>query len=468
MENKIELLKDDKIIHIPIHGSCNISKIAKYFIDNKYFQRLRKLKQLGACENVFPSATHTRFEHSIGTYYLSKKILERIKMTTKNKVLLDYLFQINELKDYFIVNIIDNNHNYNNDIINWIFELVSIGALCHDLGHGPYSHLFDDVFIKKTKLQDHIMATHELRSCIMVENIVNNNKILKDTLSENDIKFIQSIINPTYDHKGFIYQIVSNYMNGLDVDKYDYINRDCYHLDIKNGFSYQRLIDNILIIDNKIVYQEQSIYDIFNLFQTRHILHKKCYSHKACISSECILTEIMIILDKTLNISESIKDMDKFLDMTDGYILQYADFIIEHYNLFNSKINNDDLLKLKSLIKRIKCHNLYPVIGIINTKNDIDIADIFYDSEKYHVIKRKIGYVSGDKQNPLDRIYIYKTKDIVNNNLTAIRINKNDISYVMPETFQEYITLIYRKDNDIEAIKDDKKILDNFISSLKL
>lgn len=72
MINREQLLLKSKEIHIPIHGTVSmVWLMAKYFIDNKYFQRLHKLKQLGTCDFIYPSAKHTRFEHSLGTYYLA-------------------------------------------------------------------------------------------------------------------------------------------------------------------------------------------------------------------------------------------------------------------------------------------------------------------------------------------------------------------------------------------------------------
>ena len=204
---KFDLIRKAKTIHLPIHGSVDVSIIAKIFIDNPYFQRLRKLKQLGACEYVFPSATHTRFEHSIGTYFLCDKILNRIKLVTKFSKLCLWLEKIDELKNYFTTDLIKINKT-----ISWIFEMIKIGALCHDIGHGPFSHLFDDIFINHTSNKYHDMATHEARSTEIIKIIIKNDVQLNKLLSDNDIKFIQSIIDPDKTRRGFTYQIVSNYL----------------------------------------------------------------------------------------------------------------------------------------------------------------------------------------------------------------------------------------------------------------
>ena len=99
-----------------VHGQIFICPKAKEIIDTKEFQRLRNIKQLGAIYQVFTGASHNRFEHSIGVYYLARSYMD----------ILNKYFQYFSDKEY---------------------ELISIGALIHDIGHGPFSHLFDE-FIK--------------------------------------------------------------------------------------------------------------------------------------------------------------------------------------------------------------------------------------------------------------------------------------------------------------------------------
>jgi HD superfamily phosphohydrolase len=455
--DRVRLLHKEKEINIPVHGAITITLMAKYFIDNKYFKRLSELKQLGVCDYIFPGATHTRFEHSLGTYYLADRLLKRIKEESDNNKMMEWLGQIPELKSHYEMK--ESQLGLNS----WIIELIKIAALCHDLGHGPFSHLFDDIFIKNSYLKDHPLATHEQRSCMLLERIVIESDILCELITKDDIKFIQSLIDPDKKLVGFVYQIVSNNLNGLDVDKFDYLGRDSLRTGVKSGFDFSRLVDSVLVIDNKIVYPEQAEYDIYNLFTTRHAMHRRVYGHKGVISAQYIITEIMTIVNKVLNIAESILDPNIFVDMTDSYIMDYMKFILQmrnnENNPFKGKLTEKDYAELDILKLRVQTHNLYVHIGTIISGNKLDVTN-YYNDANHMIISSKVGFVSGNKTNPLDNIYVYKTKDfcIDKFNVKAYKINKNDITHIVPEAYQEYVTMVYRRDRDVNGIKEDKEL----------
>jgi HD superfamily phosphohydrolase len=433
--------------------------LAQQFIDNRYFQRLGELKQLATCDFIFPGAKHTRFEHSLGTYYLADRILNRII----------YASDQNKLHEWLSGNPFLQKHYY--DVTNprglnlWIAELVKIAALCHDIGHGAFSHIFDDIFVRNSIYKNHYLASHEARSCEIINLIVKESEILTNVITQDDIHFIQSIINPSQEHIGFIYQIVSNNLNGLDVDKYDYISRDAFHIGIKSGFDSQRLTDAVLVIDNNIVYPEQSEHTIYNMFMTRYSLHRQVYGHKGVVSAQHIVINIMEILDKVIGISESVTNMEKFVEMTDIYIIQSMKNILKFENAginpYAHIMSAEDYANLKSLNARISTHNLYKHIGTFLTKDPID-NNIYehFDRDRYIIASSKIGFVSGNKKNPLDNIYVYKTKDYfsVGGEIKAQMINKHDITFIVPEVYQEYVTMVFYKYDNKEEIAYGKQL----------
>jgi len=438
----MDLILKHKRIYDVVHGDIHISNWACSIIDTSYFQRLRYLHQLGVCYLVFPNGDHSRFEHSIGTYFLAGKILDVIKQNTTKEKLNLYLRQINDLEYYW------NNEYELRTIDDKLYELIKIAALCHDLGHGPFSHVFDDVLLPMIIKNKNKFMHHEYRSEQILEFIINNNPILKQNINANDIHFIQSLINPNTSNSGFIYQIVSNSLNGLDVDKYDYLSRDIKLLGKDMHFDYLRLISEIQIIDNNICYPKQLYYEIVNLFHTRYQLHKMIYNHKAVIAVQIMINDIMIKLNDILDISSSIQNesVEQFCKLTDLYLLNILEFLINPPESFRETLINKSTNKINDAYKiyqKIKERQLYKLVLSKTSIEQMSCDDQYTDKDIYEIYQTKIGYVSGNKQNPLENIYFYNTKD--NQKGNYIKIDKCEVSKLIPEVYQEYILMIYQK-----------------------
>jgi deoxynucleoside triphosphate triphosphohydrolase SAMHD1 len=451
-----DLITSYKTIYDNIHGFIHLSNWAMELIDTKYFQRLRYLHQLGTCYYVFPSAVHTRFEHSLGTYYLVGYILDSIKKSTNRDLLNDWMSKVPELKKYY--GTFPENHD---KLDNYVIELVKIAGLCHDLGHGPFSHVFDDVFIKQMRGNNPIKKydIHENRSGAILEKIISVTR-LRDVLDNDAIKFIKLLISPPSDRHGFIYQIVSNSLNDIDVDKCDYICRDTYSVGLKYSFDFRTVINDIMVINNIISYPRQLYYEISCLFMTRYRLHKQVYCHKSVISSQAMINEIMVIIDPILDIYKSIDDVDKFVDLTDSYILESVKFLNKTKYLYDEQHQKriDDAVKI---LNRIEQCNFYKFIGTIVTTLDTEIEcdnilkiDHKLDKNKFMIYNGKIGFVSGKKDNPLDNIYFYNRKNMGTNNTKHTTIKKERVSAFLPDTYQENLIMFFVKDsNDENTVK---------------
>ena len=314
-------------IYDNIHGSIQLCPTAKCIIDTPEFQRLRKIKQLGCCYLVFPSAVHTRFEHSIGVYHLAKEYM----------------------------NILNNHGNY---FTERDYLCISIAGLIHDIGHGPYSHLFDEI--------NDPNKNHEHRSC---ELFIKMNEKYNLNFSKKEVDFILQIIypknykiNPCEKYK---YQIISN-KNGIDVDRFDYISRDISMTGLNYGIEYKRIMSNSKIIDGKIHFSHKTKTNIEDFFRIRYMMYLEVYNHRTVRCLEYMMKVFINKIDTILNIKNIINNnnFDEFIKLNDS-IVDIVYFLP----------SNETICELKKLLENMVQRNIYRSIGDIEVsalknKND--------------------------------------------------------------------------------------------------
>ena len=295
-----------------IHGNIVIEGLAQKIIDTEEFQRLRNIKQLGCCNFVFPGAVHTRFEHSIGVYHLAKK----------------YIDILNKKKEYFTPR---------------EKECISIAGLIHDIGHGPYSHLFDELFSKD--------KNHEYRSGELFKRMNEKYKLgFNPDEIQSIIHFIYPknvSINPEEKYK---YQIISN-NNGIDVDRFDYLMRDIKMTGLNYGIEYERIMNHSRIENNEIIYSEKVKTNIDEFFRIRFIMYKEVYNHRTVRGIEFMMKDFIKIFSGLHSIDDVIqKDQwDKFIQLNDSIIYQH--------NL-NEGLQSDEI-KMKEIIHNIMTRSIY-------------------------------------------------------------------------------------------------------------
>lgn len=431
-----------KLIGCNIHGSIRVSPMALKIINTPEFQRMRSIKQLGLCHHIYPAATHTRFEHSIGVYHLAGKFLEKIQQQYPKKT-----YNIPELGG-------------RKRLTNIIAECIKIAALCHDIGHGPFSHIFDDILLKYST---HPNREHETRSCLITEILCKRE--LASELSNEHIEFIKSIINPQHYHMGVLYQIVSNHLNGIDVDKFDYLERDAKNLGLKANFDSNRLINEFIIdSNNNIAYPKHCSVDIFEMFHSRYMMHKKVYNHKTVKLVESMLADLFIKIDPIFKISESINNMDTFCKLTDDTIFHYIQLIMAPPPFIKINLDNkqfDHIKKASQIYQNIISRNLYQQISEMNGDEEEYLQDFIkyllenydnMDSEDFEVIKTTIGFVSGNKPDPFTTIYFYDKKE---NNKSFV-LDKSYISGLINNNIQETKTHLVCKKRSIQQLVSEE------------
>ncbi|XP_071151529.1 deoxynucleoside triphosphate triphosphohydrolase SAMHD1-like [Mytilus edulis] len=413
-----------KIFNDSIHGTITLHPLLIKIIDTRQFQRLRNIKQLGGCYFVYPSASHNRFEHSIGTCFLASKLahqlrarLEEDKMDLKKDKKLSNDMKEKYLKKFEEATMTDN------DIL-----CIEIAGLCHDIGHGPFSHLFDRLFNKAIHKKHKTTKEweHEDVSGDMLEYLFENNPdvkaefektIIEKTIIEKTIIgdfesyknfkkdlikgkfiFIKDLIKgkPSSPEKknarSYMYEIVANKRNEIDVDKMDYFARDCHGLGMKSNFDHLRFISQCRVMflersdnpdESTIAVRDKEEYNLYELFQTRIGLFRSAYYHRVNKAIELMLTDALVLANdhlpiptdkslsgKTVKMSEAYQDMSAYEKLTDSIV----DVILMS--------TNEKLTEAKTLIKRIYKRQLYKCVGSTATKQELTNDNIDKIEEK--------------------------------------------------------------------------------------
>jgi HD superfamily phosphohydrolase len=389
----------NKQIYDPIHAFITITPLMQSIIDTSEFQRLRDLKQLGAVHYVYPSATHTRFEHSLGVSHLAGIMAENL---TRGEYSLDLPLE----KDRFI-------------------ELVRIAGLIHDIGHGPFSHLYDHQVRRSNEPE------HEERGCKIFLDMVLKYNI---QLSTPEVNMILNMVNPPKESiHNWQYQIIANKQCQIDVDKIDYIQRDCYHTGLKFGGEWSRLLTNCKIkstsLGEEITWPEKLQYEILQLFSTRYRLHKQVYNHHTVKAYEYYITEIL----------RSAKNKCDFIDLTDSIV---SCRLHKEWRTIQNKISQRNIPKLvgeKTLSKK----------QTVSGPNPRIVLNIIID-------KVTIGFDNGDK-NPLNDVWLFNKK----NKLTHIDFT---MSLSVPTDHREVVLRWYNTDPERQSEAENE--WKNYLESL--
>ena len=226
-----------KIINDPVYGFITIpSEFIFDLIEHPYFQRLRRIRQLGLAQYVYPGAMHTRFHHAIGAMHITQIAIE----TLRNK---------------------------GHEITTAEEEAVSAAILLHDIGHGTFSHALEHTLVA------HLM--HEEISMMIMEKI---NENLGGALN-----MAIAIFKNVYPKK-FLHQLVSSQ---LDMDRLDYLARDSFFTGVSEGIiSSERILKMLNVFDDKLVIDAKGIYSVEKFIVARRLMYWQVYLHKTVLAAE--------------------------------------------------------------------------------------------------------------------------------------------------------------------------------------
>ena len=238
-------MQASKIINDPVFGFINIPKGLLYdIVRHPILQRLNRIKQVGLSSVVYPGAQHTRFQHSLGAFYLMSEAIQHLQAK-------------------------------GNFIFDSEAEAVKAAILMHDIGHGPFSHVLEDTIVQE--------ISHEEISLMLMESI---NREFAGQLT-----LAIQIFKDEYP-KRFLHQLVSGQ---LDMDRLDYLSRDSFYSGVSEGnIGAARIIKMLDVKNDQLVVESKGIYSIENFLVARRLMYWQVYLHKTSVAYEKMLVSTLL------------------------------------------------------------------------------------------------------------------------------------------------------------------------------
>ena len=350
---------------------------------------------------------HKRFEHSIGTCHLALKQMKRLQRSQPELGISD------------------------RDVRN-----VAIAGLCHDLGHGPFSHTFDSLIAEHQMTSQGLPADqcwhHEVASVMMLHDILESHPGLRKQVSLAEEKLISDLIMGNSNERQWICEIISNSRNGIDVDKFDYMMRDTQKANMNfSSFNQDKVMRGARVINNQICYPEKDAYELKKLFDSRYNLYKDCYLHRVTQAYECLLFDILKAAWGTLDLISAITDPCKYVELDDS--------ILHEIRLSTSP----EMELARQLLARFDSRHHYSFVAekVLTKKIKVSAQEVCQykrpqDSLSEDDIRIKQFNINmGMKEvNPLAHVSFYKTCD-QGKAIELVHKSMNEISTMMPERF---------------------------------
>ena len=346
--NKLKILND------PIYGFITIPNPLVYdLIQHPYFQRLRRISQMGLSYLVYPGAHHTRFHHALGCMHIMQKAIEVLRFK-------GVLISKEEEQALFVA------------------------ILLHDIGHGPFSHAMEHSIVEN--------VNHEAISLLFMHQL--------NAQFDGRLSLAIQIFKGDY-HRKFMLQLISSQ---LDMDRMDYLKRDSFYTGVAEGnINSDRLIQMMNVVDDVLVLEEKGIYSIEKFLMARRLMYWQAYLHKTSLVAELILTKILkrakeltqkgIVLPCSAPLlyfmqhKVELEDfdaavLDQFAQLDDYDIVSalktwqhHEDFILSS---LSKMIINRDLLKIKLSSEKFPKEEIQQLLERFAKENNISLEDTGY------------------------------------------------------------------------------------------
>ncbi len=301
-----------KVFNDPIYGLITFpTELIYELIDHRFFQRLRRISQVGLSSLVYPGAVHTRFHHSMGVAHLCSELIQNLRIKGI-------------------------------DISDEEYEATCAAALLHDIGHGPFSHA----------LERKILPVSHEEITLQMMHLLNNE--LEGRL---DLAII--IFQDKYD-RPFLHQMLSSQ---LDVDRMDYLSRDSYYSGVAEGvIGYDRIVKMMNVQHEKLVVEAKGRYSVDKFFMSRHLMYRQVYLHKTAVSAESMLVSFFD------EYKDKLSDHDEDYSLLNSLIRSHVPLSGDSLESFALLDDNDIITLLKNHVKDDNFICRYMASGILNRR----------------------------------------------------------------------------------------------------
>lgn len=318
-----------KIFNDPIYGFISLPNTLIYdLVQHPYFQRLRRISQMGLSYLVYPGANHTRFHHALGCMHIMQKAINVLRFKG---------VEISKEEE----------------------KALYIAILLHDIGHGPFSHAMEHSIVED--------VNHESISLLFMNEL---NKQFNGELT-----LAIEIFKEKYQRK-FMLQLISSQ---LDMDRMDYLRRDSFYTGVAEGnINSERLIQMMNVVDDTLVIEEKGIYSVEKFLMARRLMYWQAYLHKTSLVAEVILTKVLKRAKELTQRGIVLPCSQPLLFFMQNKVTQ-EDFDSKALNLF-AQLDDYDII---SALKMWQYHDDYVLKSLSSMIINRDLLKIKISEEKY-------------------------------------------------------------------------------------